>query len=121
MVSREDIEALIGPVEVAEPVETAGHASPGRHRRHYSPITRLVLLEAGAALPPGRGVHLWLTHPAGAAKDIHMPAEPASYAAVLYDTLHGLDAEGWDWIAVEPPPETAQWAAIADRLWRAAS
>jgi L-threonylcarbamoyladenylate synthase len=80
-----------------------------------------VLLEAGAELPPGRGVHLWLTRPAGAAKDIRMPPEPARYAAVLYETLHGLDAEGWDWIAVEPPPDTPQWAAIADRLWRAAS
>jgi L-threonylcarbamoyladenylate synthase len=124
MVSREEIEALIGPVEVAEPLETAeqaGHASPGRHRRHYSPITRLVLLAAGEALPPGRGVHLWRTRAAGAAKDIRMPAEPARYAATLYETLYGVDAEGWDWIAVEAPPDTPQWAAIADRLWRAAS
>jgi L-threonylcarbamoyladenylate synthase len=42
------------------------------------------------------------------------------YAAVLYETLHRLDREGLDWIAVERPPERPDWAAILDRLKRAA-
>jgi L-threonylcarbamoyladenylate synthase len=45
---------------------------------------------------------------------------PQEYAARLYDTLHELDVEGWDWIAVEFPPNTQAWAAIRDRLTRAA-
>jgi L-threonylcarbamoyladenylate synthase len=49
-----------------------------------------------------------------------MPQDPASYAAVLYETLHRLDREGLDWIAVERPPEGVEWAAILDRLERAA-
>ena len=50
-----------------------------------------------------------------------MPHDAASYAAVLYDTLHRVDREGWDWIAVEELPATPEWAAIADRLWRAST
>jgi L-threonylcarbamoyladenylate synthase len=50
-----------------------------------------------------------------------MPAGAASYAAALYAVLHELDSEGWDWIAVERPPATPEWAAVNDRLRRAAS
>jgi L-threonylcarbamoyladenylate synthase len=31
-----------------------------------------------------------------------------------------VDAEGWEWIAVERPPETPEWAGVLDRLKRAA-
>jgi L-threonylcarbamoyladenylate synthase len=50
-----------------------------------------------------------------------MPADPRAYAAVLYETLHRLDAQSLDWIAVEPPPDTPEWAGILDRLRRAAA
>jgi L-threonylcarbamoyladenylate synthase len=50
-----------------------------------------------------------------------MPADPLAYAAALYETLHRLDAQGFDWIAVERPPDTPEWAGVLDRLLRAAS
>jgi L-threonylcarbamoyladenylate synthase len=50
-----------------------------------------------------------------------MPAEPAAYAAMLYAALHRLDARGLDWIAVERPPDTPEWAGVLDRLTRAAN
>jgi L-threonylcarbamoyladenylate synthase len=50
-----------------------------------------------------------------------MPADPQAYAAQLYSVLHELDHEGWPWIAVETPPDTPEWAAVLDRLRRAAS
>jgi L-threonylcarbamoyladenylate synthase len=49
-----------------------------------------------------------------------MPAEPDAYAARLYAVLHELDGEKWPWIGVEAPPDTPEWAAIRDRLSRAA-
>jgi len=52
---------------------------------------------------------------------VRMPQSAADYAAALYETLHRLDQQGWDWIAVEAPPEGPEWAGIADRLRRAAS
>ena len=49
-----------------------------------------------------------------------MPADPLAYAAALYATLHSLDQRDLDWIAVEPPPDTPEWAGVLDRLKRAA-
>ena len=48
-----------------------------------------------------------------------MPHDAGEYAAALYATLHALDAEGLDWIAIELPPDEPAWAAIRDRLRRA--
>ena len=39
----------------------------------------------------------------------------------LYRTLRELDSWGVDVILVEAPPATARWAAIMDRLTRAAA
>jgi len=50
-----------------------------------------------------------------------MPETARDYAAALYATLHRLDEQGLDWIAVEPVPAGAEWVGIADRLKRAAS
>jgi L-threonylcarbamoyladenylate synthase len=67
----------------------------------------LLLIEPGQVPTIGRGVCL------------QMPADPREYAAVLYERLHAADAEGWDWIAIEEPPDTEEWSAIRDRLERA--
>jgi L-threonylcarbamoyladenylate synthase len=49
-----------------------------------------------------------------------MPAEPAAYAAALFAELHRLDAQSFDWIAIELPPDAPEWAGVRDRLKRAA-
>jgi L-threonylcarbamoyladenylate synthase len=117
MISVEQIESLIGKVEIASAAAEGSHPAPGMHPRHYSPRTRLVLDLPGN----GRGAYLWHTHPAPSARSVQMPADPARYAAALYETLHRLDDEGFDWIAVELPPDEPAWAGINDRLKRAAS
>lgn len=108
-----EIEALIGPVlHAADPAEGA-HPSPGMHDRHYRPATPLYLLAPGQPPPAGNGAHLRIGH--------EMPAEPLAYAAALYETLHRLDAQNLEWIALEQPPATPAWAGILDRLHRACS
>jgi len=107
MVTKAEIEAVIGPVTVIGSVAEGAHASPGLHARHYSPKTPLILVERGQHPASGSGICL------------AMPADPHEYAAVLYQRLHQADAEGWDWIAIERPPEAEEWAAIRDRLERA--
>jgi len=71
----------------------------------------------------GRGAYLFMNRSAVARptveKSIEMPSEANQYGATLYDTLHRLDEGGFDWIAVEQPPETPEWAGILDRLRRA--
>jgi L-threonylcarbamoyladenylate synthase len=105
-------------IPAAEPTQQR-HRSPGQHKKHYSPRTR-VLLVPGGHLPPGRGAYLWLSHPAPSSRSLRMPDQPQAYAAQLYRRLHDLDREALDWIAVEFPPDTPEWAAIRDRLTRAA-
>jgi L-threonylcarbamoyladenylate synthase len=114
-----------GMALVQEAVESQGelgtaHRSPGQHKKHYSPRTRVLLVQ-GCRLPDeGRGAYLWIEHRAKADLVIQMPADPEEYAAQLYGRLHELDQDDLDWIAVELPPETRDWTAIRDRLTRAA-
>jgi len=121
MVSRAQIEDVIGPVDVMRAPTEAAHPSPGMHARHYSPRTPLVLASGGRLPPNGRGAYLWFERPADAARCIQMPNDAQAYAAALYRILHDVDAQGWDWIAVERPPLDASWDAIRDRLERAAA
>jgi L-threonylcarbamoyladenylate synthase len=107
MVTRAEIEMVIGPVELLGRSTEEAHASPGLHARHYSPKTPLVLVETGQLPVSGRGILP------------RMPDHPREYAAVLYERLHAADAQGWDWIAIEQPPRTDEWSAIRDRLERA--
>lgn len=50
-----------------------------------------------------------------------MPDDPEAYAHELYASLRDADSKGFDLILVERPPQTSDWAAILDRLNRAAS
>jgi L-threonylcarbamoyladenylate synthase len=109
MVTKEQIEEVIGPVYVLQSTADSAHPSPGMHRRHYSPKTLLVLVQRGQLPASGRGILL------------QMPTDPRDYAATLYERLHQADSEGWDWIAVEQPPDDPAWTAIRDRLERAAA
>lgn len=104
MISRTQIENVIGPVEIS-----SGAESPGQHPRHYSPRTR-VLIDGKPA--QGRGIHLDFTR---------MPEDAARYAERLYRLLHELDQQGYDWISIEMPPDTPEWAGVRDRLKRAAT
>jgi L-threonylcarbamoyladenylate synthase len=121
MLTKAEIEEVIGYIQIFESPSHGAHPSPGMHPRHYSPRTPLVLLDDGRLPSRGRGAYLWITQTADAASAIRMPDSPRAYAAVLYETLHQADAQGWDWIAVEQPPPGPEWAAIHDRLGRAAA
>jgi len=107
MITQDDLEAITGMRWEREIGLPHISESPGMHPRHYAPRTPFYVLEAGAAVPAGKG------------RFLEMPASATAYAASLYIELHKADAEGWDWIAVRKPPETPEWAGILDRLTRA--
>jgi L-threonylcarbamoyladenylate synthase len=111
VISLPELEALIGPVRSAS-APAGGHPAPGMHPRHYRPATPLYLLMRDAQPPAGKGVRLGIGY--------GMPGEPRAFASALYHTLHELDREGLDWIAIEPPPDSPEWAGVLDRLRRAA-
>jgi L-threonylcarbamoyladenylate synthase len=121
-------ESAFEELAMKSPEPGSAHPAPGMHRRHYSPRTPVLLVRDPKELPNGAGAYVWRRNPAAAslaaasnvARRVQMPAGAASYAARLYAVLHELDAENLPWIAVELPPETPEWAAIRDRLMRAA-
>jgi L-threonylcarbamoyladenylate synthase len=130
LVSREALEAVIGPVAVGTPPSAGPLPSPGMLARHYAPRTPLeavpapsrdrVLALCGAGRRIGwvvRGGH-GDTPPGVVVRSL--PADPAGYAAGLYAALHDLDAAGLDQIIVELPPDEPEWVAVRDRLRRAA-
>jgi L-threonylcarbamoyladenylate synthase len=118
MITADDIEAVIGPLSAPD-LEAAGpHESPGMHRKHYSPATKVLVTDA---LPAARVAYVWWSRPRESAKSIRMPADPAQYARQLYAVLHRLDSESYEYIVVEPVPESHAWAGIRDRLKRASS
>jgi L-threonylcarbamoyladenylate synthase len=104
-----ELESLIGPIRQADSPAEGSHAAPGMHARHYRPATPLYL---DTTPRQGKGIVLRIGH--------EMPADPQAYAATLYQTLHRLDTQALDWIAIEPPPDTPEWAGVLDRLRRAA-
>lgn len=125
-VTREGLEVLrpgmatVGNAVSAAASEGEAHRSPGQHRKHYSPKTRIVLVSRGHLPREGKGAYLWLEYNATAAGKQRMPEKPEEFAAVLYSTLHKFDQQQFDWIAVELPPDLPEWAPIRDRLVRAA-
>jgi L-threonylcarbamoyladenylate synthase len=107
VISIAELSKVVGPIEEAS--SETPQMSPGMHERHYRPRTPLYL---GLGERPGKGAVLRIGQ--------EMPADARAYASALYETLHRLDTEGLDWIAVELPPDTPEWAGVRDRLKRAA-
>ncbi len=109
MISLRELEEASGVKWRTRSGEANSSESPGLHPRHYAPRTPFFILKDGQANPPGRG------------RTLSMPVDPSAYARVLYAEMHAADVHGWDWIGVEAPPDTPEWAGIRDRLVRASS
>src|SRR5215469_18203554 len=67
--------------------EGEARRSPGQHRKHYSPKTRIVLVSRGHLPKEGRGAYLWRDHNAAASLRRRMPETPEAYAAEIYGAL----------------------------------
>lgn len=105
---------------------------PGALAAHYAPATTLLLLEgdlllelAAALTRQGKRCAVLAMQARQPLLDgltwIAAPAEAAAYAHDLYANLRTLDAAGCDAILVEQPPQQGAWAAVNDRLLRAAA
>lgn len=136
MIHAESLAAVGLPVADGRwPIESGALKSPGQLRKHYSPKAKLVVLkwrdedELKAAIghrPSAiNKVHI-VAHtkiPATfrAANVSVIPHDAEAFARALYAELHRCDAAGAELIVVEAPPESPEWAGIADRLRRAAA
>jgi L-threonylcarbamoyladenylate synthase len=132
MITREEIEAVIGPVRVAAPASEAEapRPAPGMLDRHYAPKARLVLFsDLSEAMPAAAEARAKRGKIAALVRTVRvngvdaqecLPDDPAGYGRELYGALHRLDQQGVVVILVERPPSKADWAGIRDRLERAA-
>jgi L-threonylcarbamoyladenylate synthase len=129
-VSQQQIEHLIGPVEVSRGIvgSAVPAASPGQQRVHYSPRTptyRFETAQRGLIQPEtdGQPNGMVILSPLKVFKKygpiIAMPNDPAEYARHVYAVLRELDDLPIGAIYVEIPPDRPEWAAIRDRLLRA--
>jgi L-threonylcarbamoyladenylate synthase len=127
-----DLDALAGVAVRATTVDAVdtGHVprSPGMLGKHYAPRATLVLVDSNALPAALRSARDAGSRPLGvltfgsAEADVVecMPRDAAGYARRLYAALHAMDAAGCARVLVERPPDAAAWAAINDRLERAA-
>lgn len=129
-VTRAMLEAALG-----QAVPDAGADAPrasGRLKSHYAPRTPVELVapsELPARINQLRGTRLAVLAPAAALLDapthvvkrLLAEASAEAYGRKLYAQLHELDAAGADLILITRSPATPAWAAINDRLERAAA
>lgn len=132
-VSREALEAVVGPVATPERTVEGDtpRPSPGMVERHYAPNARLVAFDGAERAAAWKaidelvargervGVIAFDVDGTAGAPAIRMPSDAAGYARALYAALHLLDDAAAHVAFVERPPSDGEWAAIADRLRRA--
>ena len=130
-ISPEHLTAVLGQAPLIETAQGAPRVS-GSLEAHYAPITPLRMVAGERLLdfinaqrhrggkcvvisanqPPQAGMpHAWRL----------MPADPVGYAHDFYAALRDMDHAGVDLIVIEALPPGGDWAALADRLRRAAA
>lgn len=135
-ISALELEEVLGrrPLAPGEYSAEAPRPAPGMTPRHYAPRASLLLFHDTADwpgtivpdfpdAPKGRVAALLRTLPDvdGVERVVRMPREASGYGSVLYAILHQLDEEGYNFVLVEMPPAGSEWAAVTDRLVRAAT
>ena len=145
MVTAARLAQIVGPLARGGNSGQAGPArAPGQQTRHYAPRAKVVVLSpeeifgfprwrpgdppllipAGArsVLGPTDG-YIWRTlwPAAGNTPNVCLSGSSEDYAARLYAALRRMDETGVERIVVEEPPRGPKWAAIHDRLRRAAA
>ena len=143
-ISREDLEAVVGPVRFLEGRASAeGEAAPapGSLLRHYAPTADLYLVDGprGEALPwihaqsaahraAGRAVGILVSDDDAQALSaegltvfsLGSEGDAAAAAQRLYACLRQLDGAGVDVILARMPPAVGLGLGLRDRLFRAA-
>lgn len=130
VVTREMLEETLG-FAVPDAGKNAPRAS-GRLKSHYAPRTKLELHDEASLLARASELadkriavmapaELLARLPVRPVFTIAAESDPLAYGRALYENLHELDRAGADRILALRTPSTGPWAAVADRLGRAAA
>ena len=129
-ITARQIESALGESLAAPDAQSP--RAPGTLEKHYAPRTPLMLVEvdlidelARSFARQGKRVAVLARNARQPLIDrlmwIAAPKAPADYAHDLYANLRQLDAAACDVMLVEEPPLAMEWAAVRDRLGRAAA
>jgi len=120
LVTRDALEAVVGPVAVAG--EDAAIAAPGMLSSHYAPAVAVRLNATGSAVDGEALLAFGPDAPPGFAlvRNLSASGDLVEAAANLFRLLHELDGTSPSGIAVMPIPDDGLGVAINDRLRRAA-
>ena len=142
MVTAQMLRETIGAVWEGGPHETnpnEASRSPGQMLRHYAPRAPVVLVPSDAVEAAvgsyffsheRSGLLFWNDREmlsaggravAKARVSAALGSDPVRYAAKLYAALRDMDEWNVARIVIEEPPRTPEWAAVHDRLRRAAA
>ena len=130
VVTREMLEETLG-FTVPDAGKNAPRAS-GRLKSHYAPRTKLELHDEASLLARAAELSdrrlavmapadLLARLPVKPVFSIAAEADALAYGRALYENLHELDRAGAERILALRTPSTGPWAAVADRLGRAAA
>ncbi len=121
-VTQTDLEDVLG-IPVGARGAFSSRAS-GTLERHYAPGTETLLVPNAVPISTKRDAVLaHRSRPEGAEAErwLALPDDPAAYGQKLYAALRDLDALGCEHLYIETAPDTLAWAAVRDRLGRAAA
>jgi L-threonylcarbamoyladenylate synthase len=129
-ITARDMEAALGTSLAA--TDANAPRAPGTLAKHYAPRTPLTMMEPALVAELARSLAAQGKRVAVLARSALQPliegmvwraapADAAGYAHELYANLRTLDVASCDVILVEDLPLAIEWAAIRDRLARAAS
>lgn len=135
VLTRAQLEAACGePVLDKDDLQDAGSAprAPGTLAAHYAPNAKVRLMDASAIQTALDLLGTDAAHIAVYARSVlriasasvlfrRMPDDAAATAQQLFAVLRDFDAQGIQLIWIEPPPATAEWDGVRDRLGRAAA
>lgn len=130
LITATQIEAALGTALAAPNAQSP--RAPGTLEKHYAPRTPVMLVEADLIGELARSLVRQGQRVAVLARKarrpllepvhwIAAPATAAGYAHDLYANLRLLDAADCTVMLVEEPPMALEWAAVRDRLGRAAA
>lgn len=130
IITAAQIEAVLN-APLSAPGVTSPRA-PGTLEKHYAPRTPVMLVEGDlideltrSFARQGKRVAVLARNARQPLIDkltwIAAPEAPTAYAHDLYANLRQLDAAGCNVMLVEEPPLVMEWAAVRDRLGRAAA
>lgn len=123
----EQIEELVGRVEVPTQVENEKPAAPGMLESHYAPRTRLVVCDDVPVVAPWKRTGLLALSPKtdfntySQVEILSPEGDLVVAAANFFQALHRLDALNLDGIVAVKLPDEGLGCALNDRLRRAAA